>query len=620
MQNKRNLLFLILVLIFSGCFKKSNKSSGTTTTGQKVETGGGSGGSGGSTISLDTNSPTFHYTLNVNNVRTGVAVTSPSFPSAGNPSIDTSSMITSVTAVAEPGDQLPTLNIASSASNAGASAVVNQQATTRTHQILLQTDATTCSSSMTLNCAVDGTNAKQLNLTNIDTSTFSASTTNFNLSVNGSTLNVPMVQNKVSVMQNQDPGSSTSQLEFRIIGEAVSLGNKIFFVGQTSISGSIYNSLYIADKTTTETKLIFNPFQSLLSGGNVKNLQAFNNELYFTARPSSTGDFYLLKYNPTTDTITRISSASSLLNASLLTVHNNYLYFKANSTGGYNKLYKISTNGAIKQLTDICSSKSDVGQQLISTSIGLYVSLSDSSQCGNSSSYYAVSRLKNDDTVVPLSVYNPGVNDTTNDGIGTVYDSNGKTYLSVGDSYYLYRDDNTTSLVPLVRKGGWGTQSVPAKIFAANSSNIFWTANDTIVRYNISNGQIYRIYKPTGTMTGDIIAFNGNAYILFNTFSTYKKLYKIASNDNLQQIADIYSGGADDYTNRYIYNNEMYFYNKDSSGYGKIFKLTTNDVVHQVSNIKNGESDCTSSCSIVGTTNGIIFSSTNFMGGQYIIQ
>lgn len=618
MQFKKHLFLLVLILLSTGCLKKNSKSSGTTTTGQKVETGGGSGG--GSSISLDSNSLKFHYTININNARAGVAVTSPSFPSAGSPSINTSSAITTVTAVAEPADQSPTINTADQATTSSASAVVNQQDTTRTHQVLLQTAATTCTTTMSLDCAIDSGNSKQLNLTNIDTSTFTSSTTNFSLTVNGSSLSVPMVQNKITLMQSQDPSSSTNQFEFRTIGEAVALGSKIYFVGQAVISGSTYNSLYVADTTTTETRLIFNPNQSLLGGGNVKNLRVFNNELYFTSRPSTTGDFYLLKYNPTSGTISRISSASSLLNASLLTVHNNYLYFKASSTGGYDKLFKISTTGTIKQLTDICSSKSDVGQQLISTSIGLYVSLSDSTQCGNSNTYYAVSRLKNDDTVVPLSIFSPGAVDNVNDGIGTIYDVSGKTYLSVGDHYYLYRDDNTSSLVPLVRKGGWGTQAVPAKTFAANTSNIIWSANDSIFRYNISSGEVTTIYKPSGVMTGDIISFNDNAYILFNTFSSYKKLYKIASNDNMQMVADIYSSGADDYSSRYIYNNEMYFYNKNSSGYGKIFKLTIKDVVNEVSNIKNGESDCTSSCSMIGTSNGIIFSSTNFINGQYLIQ
>lgn len=619
MKSQKYLFLVILAILISGCFKKGGKSSGTSQTGQQVETGGGSGG--GTSISLDSNSPTFHYTFNnISTPRNGVSVVSPSFPSAGSPSIDTTGVITSLAAVAEPAELLPTAENAIQDTTASASAVVNQQATTRTHQVLLQSDATSCSSSMSLECSIDSGNAKQLNLTNINTSTFTSSTTNFTLTVNGGTVTVPMTQNKITLMQNHDSASSNIQLESRVIGEAVALGNKIYFTGQASLSGSFYQSLYVVDKTTTESKLIFNPYQSLLSGGNVKNLKAFNNELYFTARTSTSGDFHLLKYNPTTDTITRLSSDSVLLNASLFTVHNNFLYFKANSTGGYAKLYKISTTGAIKQLTDICSNKSDVGQQMISTSIGLYISLSDSSQCGTSNTYFAVTRLKNDDTAVPLSIYNPGAVDNTYDGIGSVHETGGKVYLSVGGNYYIYRDDNTNTLTPLVRKGGWGTQLVPAQYFVGNSTDLYWTVNDMILRYNIADGIVRRIYKSGGIITGNVISFNNNAYILYNTFSTYKKLYKIASNDNLQLIADIYPSGPDDYSNMYKYNNELYFYSKNASGYGKFFKLTAKDVIHEVSNIQNGQSDCTSSCVTVGTSSGIIFSSTNFQTGQYLIQ
>jgi len=223
MKSQKYLFLVILAILTSGCFKKGGKSSGTSKTGQQVETGGGSGG--GTSISLDSNSPTFHYTFNnISTPRNGLSVVSPSFPSAGSPSIDTSGVITSLTAVAEPAELLPTAESAIQDTTTSASAVVNQQATTRTHQVLLQSDATSCSSSMSLECSIDSGNAKQLNLTNINTSTFTSSTTNFTLTVNGGTVTVPMTQNKITLMQNHDSASSNIQLESRVIGEAVARG------------------------------------------------------------------------------------------------------------------------------------------------------------------------------------------------------------------------------------------------------------------------------------------------------------------------------------------------------------------------------------------------------------
>ncbi len=626
MKNK-SLLFLVAVLFLSsGCLLKKNKSASPVSTNTSKSTntggGGGTGGTGGgSSVTVDPSTLKFHYALQISNNNAGVVVVSPAFPSAGSPVIDSASAVTTLVAPSEPVDQAPVVTYVAQQSTASAVAVTNALGTPRSHDILLTTNATSCSSTMSLNCVVNSGNPKLLNLSTIDTSTFTASTTSFSLTVDGGSLSVPMGQNLISKMQNHDATSGAIQLEFRTIGEGVALGDYIYFTGNASISGSNISALYRVHKTTHDARLVFNPNQGLSGGGQVRYLQIYNNELYFTARTSTTGDFGLIKYNPTSGAITRISSDVDLLNASLLTVHNNFLYFKANSTGGFARLYKMNTTGNIKQLTNLCANKSDVGQKMISSPIGLYVSLSDSTQCGTTNTYFAVSRIKNDDTIVPLSIYSPGIVDNTNDGLGSITDYNGAYYFSGGNNYFLYQDNNDGTTTPLIRKGGWGAIPVPITKFVKAGSSLYWVGPSNLFRYDLVSKTINRIYNATGFYDSDFFSLGNSAYILFRPMSGLRKIYKIDSNDNLQLVSDINGAANDDILSRNEYNNELYFYSKNAAGFYKFFKMTSDSRVFEISDITSGSNEAPAGTyNITGTSAGIFFSSTNFANGQYLIQ
>lgn len=627
-MKKSNLFFICFLLAFSSACLKKDKgatSSGTTTTGSGQTGGGGGGGGGGSTHTVDSATKKFHYAIQTLTTRAGVVVTSAAFPSAGSPVIDSASAVTTLVSPAAPGDLSGIFGTpGTSGTNPSSTSVTNGLATTRSHDITLTADVSTCTTSMSLDCEVNAGDAKVLNLTNIDVSTFTSSTTQFSLTVDGSALNVTMGQNKVTRIQNHEPSSGQIQFEMRNVGKAAALGDYIYFTASATISGSTYSALYRVHKTTYDSSLVFNPFQSSSSGGRVVDVVAFNNAIYFTSSTSTSGDLHLLKYNPTGGAVTRVSSNSDLLNASLFTVHNNYLYFKANSSGGFSKLYKMGTNGNVKQLTDLCSGKSDVGHKMISTAIGLYVSLSDSTQCGDSNTYYAVSRVKNDDTIVPIARYNPGAVDTTYDGLGDVDVYNNQYYVSAGNGYYLYRDNNDGTTTVLVTSSGWGSQAYPIKSFAQQGDSFYWTANSYIWRYNFTTSKVEKLASSETLLSTEEEFFKvgDRVYFLTSTMSEGKRLYTVnPDNNNFYKAATIYSGGNDEFNNRYIYNNELYFYNKDSAGNNKFHKLTTDGQVIQLSNITNGDNEApVGTFTIAGSSAGIIFSSTNFLNGAILIQ
>lgn len=628
-MKKSNLFFICCILIFtSACLKKEKgaTSSGSTTTGSGQTGGGGGGGGGGSTHTVDSATKKFYYAIQTLTNRAGVAVVSAAFPSAGSPVIDSASAVTTLVSPADPTDIPSLIDYTTNAgTNPGGVSATNGLASTRAHDITLTADVSTCTTSMSLDCEVNAGDAKVLNLTNIDVSIFTNSTTQFSLTVDGSALNVAMGQNKVTRMQSHEPSSGQVQLEMRNIGKTAVLGDYIYFTASATVSGSTYNALYRVHKTTHDSALVFNPNQSLASGGRVIDVVAFNNAIYFTSSTATTGDLHLLKYDPSNSTVVRVSSNSDLLNASLFTLHNGYLYFKANSSGDFARLYKMGTNGNVKQLTDLCTTKSDVGHKMISTSIGLYVSLSDSTQCGDSNSYYAVSRVKNDDTIVPIARYNPGAVDTTYDGLGDVEVYNNQYYVSAGNGYYLYKDNNDGTTTAIVTRSGGGTQAYPVKSFAQQGDSFYWAANARIWRYNFTTSKVERMYLPGDNMTSDdeFYKIGDKVYFFFSSMAdTNKRLYTVnPDNNNIYKAATIYSGGNDEFNNRYIYNNELYFYNKDSAGNYKFHKLTTDGQVVQISNITNGDNEAPlGSFTIVGSSAGILFSSTNFMNGAILIQ
>lgn len=628
-MKKSNFFIICFILAFSSACLKKDKgatSSGSTTTGSgQTGGGGGGGGGGGSTHTVDSATKKFHYAIQTLMSRAGVAVVSSGFPNAGSPVIDSSSAVTTLVSPAAPGDLSGMFGTPGTlGTNPSSISATNGLATTRSHDITLTADVSTCTTSMSLDCEVNAGDAKVLNLTNIDVSTFTNSTTQFSLTVDGSALNVAMGQNKVTRIQNHEPSSGQVQLEMRTMGKSAVLGDYIYFTAFGTISGSTYSALYRVHKTTYDSALVFNPNQSLSNGGRVVDVVAFNNAIYFTSSTTTTGDLHLLKYDPSNSTVVRVSSNSDLLNASLFTLHNGYLYFKANSSGDFARLYKMGTNGNVKQLTDLCANKSDVGHKMISTSIGLYVSLSDSTQCGDSNTYFAVSRVKNDDTIVPIARYNPGAVDTTYDGLGDVEVYNNEYYVSAGNGYYLYKDNNDGTTTVLVTSSGWGSQAYPIKSFAQQGDSFYWTANSFIWRYNFTTSKVEKLASSETLLSTDEEFFKvgDKVYFLTSTMSEGKRLYIVnPDNNNFYKAATIYSAGNDEFNNRYIYNNELYFYNKDSAGNYKFHKLTTDGQVVQISNITNGSNEAPAGTfTIVGSSAGILFSSTNFMNGAILIQ
>lgn len=598
--------FVLITVLFSliACQPKKKEEDSV------INVGGGTTGttSGGGAFSVDSASQKFHWTHSTLTTRAGVEIVTPAYPAAGSPTINSSSMITTLAAPADP-DLPNTIEFVTDAPISGAVSVINASATTRTQDVLLTSDATTCSSSMSLSCAVDGTNAKLLKLTNIDASTFTSSTTAFSLTVAGSALSVPMTQNKLTRAQNHNPNGSALQYEFRNILEATAGGDYVYFVGHVSISGSQYSALFRTNKTTFDSELVFNPNQSLVTGGQVKNLSYFNGALYFAARTTTAGNFDLLKYDATSGVVSRISSATTLLNPSLFTLYNNYLYFTASNASGYGRLYKMSTTGTIKQLTDICSTFSDVGYKILVSSIGLYVSLSDPANCTQNR---VIVRLKADDSVITLAGYAPGMTDPTDDGLGSIATQGTNYYYSAGNSYYLYKDNNDGTRTPLISQNSawYGTKPYPVKNFVTTTKGVFWKnemwGTNDLWKFDFTDSKVYKVYAGSSPIfNGDTFKVGDSAYINSYPMGEYSRIRKFDDNNNLMQVTTLYSGGPDVLYEAALYNDDYYFQARNSTGY-KIFKMTSDGQVIQVTNINSGGDDFPLASKFHATSSGFV--------------
>jgi hypothetical protein len=627
------LLFLLFLLLAVGCQppKKQGDSgiisgySGGTTTGGTTSGGGGAGNGGttgggggnGPVLSVDPGSAIFNFVYQDISLRLGISTVSPAMPANGNPAIDASSPVTNLVAPALPSAVMYNVQQVPAVSGTGGGRLVNATAVMRAHDVTINTSATSCSSSMSLNCAVDGSNDRVLNLTQIDTSTFTPQTSTFALTVNSTALSVPFTQHRITASQANFPAADGHQMPFPDLVDATFLGDYFYYIGLANYNGSQFNALFRIHRSTYDTEPVYNPTQSTTTGGRLKSIVAFNGRIYFGSRPSGFSDYRLLVYNPANGSLSQISSATQLLNPEKFLVHNNHLYFAANAAGSGKRLYKMSTSGAIKQLTSLCGTQDDVGHKMISTPAGIYLALSDPAGCAQDR---IIVRLNNNDTVQGLAFYRPGFIDTQNDGLGMVVRFDNRYYFSAGDNYFLYQDHLNGTLTALVTETTSGVRPLPVKKFVVDERGVYWIASSNAstfypLHYNFNNARIEQIYYSAGQeFTEDEIHQLGSDVVVLGRTGTNPMRYQRITDDlNLVPYFTLNTAAGDLIKPIGTYQGEPYFFARTSQGQ-KLWKMSSDGVFTQVSNVNPGESDFDlAGADLRLTTGGILFPWYGFM-------
>lgn len=594
-----------LALLSLGCIEEEKKKDTASTDG-----GGSSGGGGGGSspsVSLDSASKKFHFTVTNLTTRAATAPVFASFPAAGNPTIDNSSPNTNLTEPAEPTQTVIYNTTKLGTVSESIQPSIDQNANSRSHSLLLTADATTCTSSMDLACAINGTNAKQLDLTSIVTTGFTASTANLSLTVNGSPLSSPTFINSHLKAQNHD--TTYSQ---RLAREAVALGDYIYFNGWNSISGSETTALFRVHKTTLDTEVVLNTNPGFGTTADTSHLTAFNGALYFRARTSSLAKYQLIKFDPVSSTLTQVSSTTTLLNPRSFHVFENNMYFFAENSSGYTKLYKMNSSGGIKQLSDLCPTANEAGLKMISSSTALYVSLISPLRCNDSVKRWIISRVNADDSLTALHYYDSGSTFLVDDGLREVILYNSKNYLNIGLSGLLYRDDGT-QLYRAIHYDTFGRPTTPvAGLSIVNGYLYYKVANSVseggnkIFRYDGVSGEIREVN--TENILPDvkmIRSFNNKLYVTMKNPGNWYKLYRLDANDNFVRVSDFNPGSGDDIISDFIYNNELYFFAKAAGGVYRVHKVSADETLHQVTS-----SGLSNSVTLLGTPLGLVMSST----------
>lgn len=606
-------LFLILLLV--ACQESKKEESDVLSGGNTNE-----GGSGPS-LSVTSSSPKFNYVFQkTTNSTIGTKHTSPGLPADGNPVIDASKII-SPAVPTNPSDASDSITyISEPGSGAGYNKKVNALGSPRTHQVTLTESASSCSGPGSSTCTVSVSDDKVLDLASIDTSEFTQSTANISLTVNGETVSAPVNTHTLMLSGSDSPSSGNNQYSYPHTTAATFSGDYFYYIGNAVISGSANHALFRIHKTTLVTEPIYNPTQSLVTGGRLESLMAFNGKIYFGSRPAGHTDFRFLEYDTSSGNLRQISSSTQLLNPERFLVYNNSLYFLANNSGDGKRFYRMATDGTIYQLTNSCGTGSDIGVRYHPTSQGIYMALSNPAGCNNK----IVGRLKTDDTFEELAYFASGYNDTENDGIGTVREHDGKVYLSAGTNYILFRDNLDGTLDQLTKYDGYSS-GAPSKNFEINSRGIYWVSSGSYGRpmhYNLTTGEITAFAKPSlwtfYDQKDDIIKI-GDEILVRGVYSTNRHRYqRLTDNFGYVQYVEFNTASNDQLVTLGSYKGENYYLARNAAGW-KVWKAGKDGVFYQVSNTQSG-SDFPDEFGRVHMTEGGFLLHYNGAGQRFVFQ
>lgn len=377
---------------------------------------------------------------------------------------------------------------------------------------------------------------------------------------------LPFASYKVKQVSNINAAASDG------ISKITVFNNQLFFAASDPALG--YLRLYRMIPSGAIFKVSqMNANASDLSGGAIGGAQkmaVFNNELYFPAFNSSgVLKLYKLSNQGGIEQISNINSASTTDDPRNFVVYNNFMYFTAGSSSTTQKLYKLSTSGQITTITNF-----NIDQALYPVVFNgeLYFS-------GNSVGIVRkLMKVDSSDVITQVSNLTGSGND---ENISLMIEYKGSLYFyavssSVGKMYKL---DTSGVITQASNTNNGGLDSVSAMV--VNGEHLYFVANNTnsaakLFRMNESGNisDVANLQPATEGSTyndniSSLVSFGGDLF--FNGVpDSGGALFKIKPDLSIAKV----------WTKRpaypVIYNNELYFNSTDNSARQRLFKLNKN--------------------------------------------
>lgn len=603
---KQNFLFLIcLVFLLISCAPPvEEEEDGNTNEQTTAPVGGGvNDDDDASAISVDANTVKFDFLYDItgstdSSINATEVIDADSFPARTTPSINTSSMITTLSsfpAIAAPGNGVLGTE---GAFSENIQTPVDLSAT-RSHEVKLSSSAgTSCSSDFATACTLKSSDKSIAELTNIVVNSFDDTTANFAFKVDSNNLSAPVTPNIVK----RGPPTNGAITERPWIVEAVELNGNYYAIARFTASGTAEYLVKINTSLDSAFEILMKSSASLTY--RLQKLVAFNGNIYLAARLGTNSDYDLIKYDPTAKTFTNLTSASSvLLNPANFTVSGSNMYFSAQSnSSGHTKLYKIDSSNNIHQKSNTASSGSDNIKSIIKTENGIYLDIANPSNTGSR----VIVRLNSDESVTPLIEIGSA---TFNEAVVVA----GKTYIATSASTGLYRD-NMDGSVDQPLKTGFTSASKPYPLSKMTEldGELYFVGGNPLrpFRFNSTDGVGVQLPKMNSLPAiSEMISYNGAIYYAARDNDNNTRLFKQLPNGNLERI--LYNNGTpgDNPRNFMIYNDEFYFIANDDSGSPMLHRM------NESGEIIDTRADVSSTINFLGAfpqESGIILSDKNF--------
>lgn len=335
--------------------------------------------------------------------------------------------------------------------------------------------------------------------------------------------------------------------------------NELLFNAQDS--SGLYR-LYKIDTSNNVTQLT----NSCGAGNYPAEFTLYNSEMYFSMNASNCLN-RLFKLNASGQ-LSQVSSVGSNDSPNGLYIYNNELYFtaKLSSTGSPNKLFKVSTSGQVYQVSNNRNLEYDRPGIFATMNNQIYLSLVDS---GNGDRLW---RLDSSGAISQVSTLRPF----------ELILFNGSLYGALGSKVYKIDSSNQVTQIGDVNPGS----ADDAANFYIFNGELYFTANsDHFNRRKLfkinSSDQISRVSN-TASGTSDIqgnpwfTQYKNELYFVGVNSSGYFKLFKLGPHSPVTQVSNTAGNSASDFPSElFVYNDELYFsaYSQASGNKAKLFKL-----------------------------------------------
>jgi hypothetical protein len=363
------------------------------------------------------------------------------------------------------------------------------------------------------------------------------------------------------------------------IAQPIIYNSKLYFSSNNSQG---FSKLYSYNFNNNSLNQITNIAGSNFTSDNISEMIIYNNGLFFVAE-TSPGNKKLFKYcDGSTCGATSLKQISDIVSPgndaiSNLTLYNTSIYFKGMTPSGNSKLFKycdfgLSCAGGMYQVVDINPNLTDAIGKIAIANNFLFFSAKNTSgfnklfkYCdGNGCGSQSVSQISNI------------AGSTADDVISSVVGFIGNLAFSANNSQgknklFIYSSD--TSSISQISDINTGANDNPNSLIV-NGADLYFIANKTS-----SNQKLFKYHSGTITQLSDfltsgsdtiqgLISYNGSIFISAKNSSNVNHLYRLNSTLNkLDQITNLNSGAGDDVRNLLLVGANLYFIGNVSGNY-----------------------------------------------------